>query len=251
MTAADTDPATDKDDSNDVVQEFCRYCRTTLKNDTLLCTECGKWRSKLRNDMLFWSSLVGLMSFVLSTSAFIYASSRSYSTRLFGADLQIRNVSSLKQLTLANNSTEGLIVGKVTFGFPGGKKTQIIVDQGIEPGKVLYVDAGELFVKQTIGGQLAFFAPNRVGSLVAETELKPQELTALKNDLGQADYSSYTVEAINKGGADDELYSSSGSKHIRLPCTIDLDYQVVAGVSKSIKTECAGLVRHRVQSAGR
>lgn len=235
----------------------CAYCATPMPAEAQLCPKCGKWRSRFRNALVFWSGFTGLVTLVGTGALFLYAFALATYTRHAGADLRFINVSSLNGMSVMNNSSVGIAILTATFTFPGGKKTWMNIDKAIGPGEIAQVDLGALFVKQTQGGQLEFFAPDHVDRIVSLSDLgeegnaDPSIAEARKNeilaDLDHAIYDDYTVEAINEGGSDYLRYKADPSGFIPADCTIEVEYQVAQGDAFPAAPDCIGLVRIRLK----
>lgn len=226
---------------------ICIYCREPGDAEALICKECGKWRSRLRNGLVFWSGFTGLVTFILTTFVFLANSAGSLDTRWRGADLQFRNVSSLKQISVANNSGDAVILGTITFAFPGKRTVQIIVDRAVAAGEVAVIDAGELIGKQTLSAHKYYFAPQYVGDFAHVGSQGGRDPATIIDDLDKADYQSFTVEALNVDGADYSLLKSQAllDQTIQVACQITVEYQVVRGGEFIESPECIGLVRDR------
>lgn len=226
----------------------CRYCGEAIVSDTLLCRSCGKWRKIWLNDLSFWSGFTGVVTFILSGATFLYLQGTDIYSQFFGADLQFRNVSSLKNASISNNSNVSVILESLNFTFPGNRRSHIIVDRPIEPGGVLREDVGSLARNQTLSGHKYFFSPDYVGDAVDASGMSGAERTALIDDLNKGDWRSYTVEAINRDGMDYEVFEG-GVGVLKVECRISASYQVVGGRRFVVDLPCSGILRHRSEPA--
>lgn len=230
----------------------CIYCGDAFRSGAVVCKDCGRWRKIWRNGLSYWSGFTGLATFILSGGAFLFIQAESLNTRLFGADLQFRNVSSAKELSVVNNSGLAVILGTVTFTFPDGKELQVILDKAIGPGEVLKENVGDLVRTQTLAEIVNFFLPEKLGDQVDSSSpgVEPDKIVA---DLLGAIWKPYTVEAINTDGHDYRFFdlADSASTAITVPCTIEASYEVVRGRSFTLDVPCTGIVRHqKVASIG-
>ena len=235
----------------------CVYCRTTIPEKVKVCPTCKKSQNRLGNWVLWLSGAAGLFTFVGSAIVFLYSAAVLHFERIYGADLEARNVSSMKTLTVFNNSSSDVLVESIEFEMPGGIKLSVILDQAVAEGAVSNVDIGILFERQTTGPFLEIFGRNFSKKQVFQNEIGTDVAKRITDDLSKNDYGpdgcgkSYTVEAINEGGVDYNFFGGDQGDYLRVPCEMEVRYRVVRGRAFSLNPPCVGIVKYRNASKGK
>lgn len=226
----------------------CIYCRENIEVNARVCPKCGLHQSNIRNTLVFLSGVVGLVAFLGSSAIFLFDGFSSWLTRNYGADIQVRNVSSIGNLTVFNNSDEDVILNDLLFVLPGDISHQTIIDVAVGAGKVAEINVEEKWVRQTSSdGMLNRFRHSVMADhFIPENEAEGDNVYS---DILLQDYENFTVQMLNKNGSDYKFFIKFGSKNrIEIPCEASLAYQVVRGEAFSIDINCVGIVRHRKNS---
>ena len=235
----------------------CVYCRTEIDFKATVCSTCHKSQNRLANSVIWLSGAVGLLAFIGSALLFLYAAAVSQYERVYGADIEVRNVSSMKTLTVFNNSSTPVLIENAEFIMPGGNRLGMIVDRSLLGGAVGNYDLADFFRKQTTGPFLKRFGKEWAGAQVFLKEVqfrgetKETDVAKIAERLSNADYGpnkkgqNYTVEAINMGGHDYFFFGGSKARYFRMPCKIIIRYRVVRGRSFSLEPPCIGVVKYR------
>lgn len=215
----------------------------------MVCPECGRSQNVLANRIIWLSGMVGLITFIGSAALFISSSVSLQWARTFGADIQVLNVSSQKTLILFNNSSVDTVIEKVQFKMPGEIELFVIVNQSLSAGGTSNIDLGALFEAQTTGPFREQFARSNTSRQVSKVEISKKKAAEILENLGKGDYGwdkgeRYTVEAINKGGADWVFFNRKRSCYVSADCSITISYQVVKGNSFELKPKCVGVVKY-------
>ena len=232
----------------------CFYCCSEIHAEARVCAECGRSQNVAANRIAWWSGAVGLITFVGSAALFLESFASSQWARHYGADVQVLNVSSLKTLTLFNNSSVDTIIDDVQFEMPGRVELLVTVNESLPAGGTSNVDLGALYMAQTSGPFLEVFARDNARRQVALEEITEEKASRILSELSLNDYElkngsteRYTVEAINRGGADWEFFKREGgeAKYLSTDCAISITYQVVQGNSFELTPPCVGIVKYR------
>ena len=122
-------------------------------------------------------------------------------------------------------------------------------DQAIAAGEVTRIGIGELVTSQTLSKQIEYFGPRHVGEWAYLEPPGGAQAQEIRDNLAKSDYQEFTVEALNRGGADHRLLADQGklSQFIEVNCTISVESQVVRGEYFADSPPCEGIVRHRLK----
>lgn len=223
----------------------CAYCRSRIEPDASVCPHCQKGQNRPLNLVTWLAGVVGLFTFLGSGFVYLDATYASWRVRNFGADLQLRNFSNVKGMTLLNNSSEAVVIGTVFLDPPGSWLLQVIVDRSVEPGEIVHVDLNALFLDQTTGPATHRFGAFAYGGHLDARGLSASERAAILADLDATDYERFTVEMLNRDGADFRFFAGDQPGRVDAPCAIRIDYQVVRGGAFPLEPECVGVVHIR------
>ena len=229
----------------------CRYCRSEIPAGATVCATCNRSQSRLGNWVIWASGAVTLFAFIGSAALYLYSATVLQYERMNGADIKVRNVSSMKTLTLFNNSSADVLIEHIEFTMPGDNKISIIVDEVLDAGDVSHTDIGSSFEKQTTGPFLHRFGRGKAGRQVRAVEVGKGKVAEIVSNMTKADYGPdvdgrhYTVEAINEGGTDYILFGGQDSSYARAPCEMRISYQVARGGRFSLEPPCVGIVKYR------
>lgn len=228
----------------------CIYCCSEIVSAATTCKECGRSQRPWANRIVWLSGAAGLFTFIVSALFFLFSNAVVQWARLYGADIEVLNVSSQKSLTLFNNSSVDVLIENVAFTLPGEIELFVVVNESVEAGASSNIDIGDLFEKQTTGPFRKQFGRAATGRQVITSEHDAAKLELIKSNLGKNDYGwdmalkeRYTVEAINSGGADWRFFGGKEADYLSVECTIKINYQVARGQSFPLRPPCIGVVK--------
>lgn len=231
-------------------EKDCIYCSSKIDRRATVCKECGRSLNKTANRVTWLSGAVGLVAFVGSALLFLSSSATTQWARIYGANIEVLNVSSQKSLTLFNSSPVDVLVENITFSIPGGIELFVVVNQSLASGASSNTDIGALFEAQTTGPFNRQFGRSSAGRQVIMSEQTDNRIKAIQANLEANDYGwdtgaqdRFTVEAINAGGSDWTFFGAENADYLCVECSIEIRYRVARGGSFSLKPPCVGVVK--------
>ncbi|WP_299775295.1 hypothetical protein [uncultured Tateyamaria sp.] len=196
------------------------------------------------------SGAAGLFAFIGSALFFLSSNAVIQWERMYGADIEVLNVSSQKALTLFNNSSVDVLFENVTFKMPGEIELFVVINESLDARSSSNIDLGDLFERQTTGPLRRQFGRSVTGRQVIKSEYEADKLALIASNLAANDYGwdetldeRFTVEAINSGGADWNFFGAENADYLSVECRIEIKYQVNRGGSFILQPPCIGVVK--------
>lgn len=207
-----------------------------------LCTTCESDQSIWRNELKYWSGIVGLITLVVSGATFSLNFGREAWQKIFGQTLAIADFSSTDILRVWNISNTDVWIKQIKIKSDGpsyqfGITTSLVIKPK-EVGDLNYRDAAISQWEGTVAGLL------RSGFSDYATDMTPEERDHMRNDLLPAK-NMFVPDFLYRDGPEyAEIKGIHGGALFTFPCTIEIEHTNAGDASSEVTDiPCVGTLR--------
>jgi len=201
----------------------CDACDMVISSRAIICLHCGSFRAVWKNELRYWSGVVGLFAFIGSAGLFASEFVKTELAQKIGGDIEILNMDTFGELTVFNNSPTDILIRDVLIKTEKtGLELLYTIDRSVEPGATFSGNMIEILKRQTHG-----YWTDRYGNSPGNYKFNMDQKEA---DCAIDFYpNKYLLAFLNRNGSSHKFFSDASRGYKDVQCTATLTYTVHRG----------------------
>jgi hypothetical protein len=220
----------------------CSFCGELIAAGAVLCPKCNSYQRPWRNELKYWSGVVGLVTLVVSGLTFSLDAGRAIYQDMFSSDLAVSDFSSTDIARIWNISRTDVWITHVhiksrkpVYDF------QVTTSHVIKPNDVLEFNFLKLAREQWSG-----FVGDLIKGNIADygTDLSADEISDLEEDIVDTKENFVTDFLLRNGPEHRHLLSIHGRDLFTYACKLRIYYRISQSDTQQVlSVPCVGTVR--------
>lgn len=221
----------------------CSWCQAEISDKALICTECSHYVHDWKNQLKYWSSIIGLVAFFASALTVVVRFGDEAYSELFRPDLSVSDFVTFSPSAIWNLSKSDAWITTIDIKSPaGGYDLQWNILKLVKPKAAYRFNLTKLTDDNWSGYNRNLFDKKMAGNFAIN--LAPTQLEAIEKSY---DGGRFVLDFMWSNGPQyKQLKRHFGDELPEFTCSISVHYQLsIDGVNRIYDVPCVALARRR------
>lgn len=228
---------------------LCIYCKKNIAIGATLCSECGSIQRPWKNELKYWSGVIGFFTVLASGAIFMLNFGTKTINHLLIPKIIVTDIDSISKSTLWNSSENRVFINGIEVSTTdddnkasttGNDNVELYwnISSFVEPGKTLDFYLSDLSKKQMQGRLRTLYSTDCIDNHVNWCD--KQDFNSLRKS-GEFKYE-YMINFLYKNGQTYKFLSGKERSSLcHIPCKMKLIFTINTGSEITMKIPCVGI----------